>query len=764
MRHRWFVCLLLLGLVLSVTPSSAKVREIDPSADPDTTLEPAEVEKLGALQQFAFPALYSDVSPDDTALFVVTQRGMDIDLAFQNIADGTRIPIDPVALALGPLSEIRWRDGHFATWVSFDMDSGPVLVTADSTTGGIVTSTLTLPGFPVSLAPNSSRVLVALDPPSDESLHAAPRMTTRAIQRGPFKMELPSPFSVTVKRSPFASLGPTRFDADDGDMQVARVAVRLAMYDVLSGELLPLLDVPEGTGFLSQPAWSPDGNKLALVRTTVSNTGRGGNVLSADITQDTLGALAPDKNPLFKNNLVDVFNFATNDLRPGALAAAGGDGALFASAMWSPDSQTLLTQMLYPARLAGRNYPTYAYPDHSNVRFYDANFQQVGAFDRPELAAPTLTVPLWLSPDELLFNTVSGLSYRLYYYNRVSGEFRQVSRNDGTYYQVRASHQSRQLVYNFSSFQQPYELFRTGWDGGDPTPLTENNAEQAALNQVRADVVSFKLKKGATRTGYLIQPAGAAFPPKNAKIVVWQQGGPGLSMSNEWGGRVEQPFNLLPNFGISVLVVPLPGREGFGPQFYNDLANGRNFGQIDIDEQAEIVQHMIKRGYAGRNDVGITGCSYGGYFTSQSITRYPTLYAAANTQCTLLDLFVEWQFGFTPLVSYLEGRAPTVASSEYANDSPLYNAAKTRTPLLMFHGTRDFLPVRTAENFHDALAAAGTPVSLLKFRGEGHGLDLPDNQLTAAQAQIAWFRDYLGKPLPKRQSTKTATHPRRVSR
>ena len=29
-------------------------------------------------------------------------------------------------------------------------------------------------------------------------------------------------------------------------------------------------------------------------------------------------------------------------------------------------------------------------------------------------------------------------------------------------------------------------------------------------------------------------------------------------MTNEWGGNVEKPFNVLPNFGIAVLVLPLP--------------------------------------------------------------------------------------------------------------------------------------------------------------------------------------------------------------
>lgn len=343
----------------------------------------------------------------------------------------------------------------------------------------------------------------------------------------------------------------------------------------------------------------------------------------------------------------------------------------------------------------------------------------------------------------MIVDAAWGLSYRIFYYNRVSGEFRQVSSWDGTYYQLRATHQTRQLVYNYSAFPHPPELYRIGWDGAGLVALTALNADAARANQIRADLVSFPLANGAVRTGYLLQPAGAAFPPRNVPLIAWQQGGPGGTITNEWGGNVEMPFNLLPNFGMAVLVLPLPGREGYGPQFYNDLANGTNFGQIDVDEGAQAVEQLIAAGWTSRGRIGVTGCSYGGYFTSQSITRYPELYAAANTQCTLLDLFNEWQFGFTPFLSYLEGRAPTADPAEYARDSPLYNAGKVRAPTLIFDGTRDFLPYTLSSNLHDQINANGVPSDYLLFSGEGHGLARPNSQFTAGQAQISWFRRYL---------------------
>jgi dipeptidyl aminopeptidase/acylaminoacyl peptidase len=76
-------------------------------------------------------------------------------------------------------------------------------------------------------------------------------------------------------------------------------------------------------------------------------------------------------------------------------------------------------------------------------------------------------------------------------------------------------------------------------------------------------------------------------------------------------------------------------------------------------------------------------------------------------------------------------------------DSPIYNATKIRTPLLIFDGMFDFLPVTISGNLHDQVATSKTAVKFLKFIAEGHGLTRPNNQATAAQAQIAWFRQYL---------------------
>ncbi|MCC6457491.1 MAG: prolyl oligopeptidase family serine peptidase [Caldilineaceae bacterium] len=702
---------LLLGVIVFAALQHSLVRaeviEIDPSQPPASILPPAELEKLTVLQNTKELFLYSRVSSDDSVVVfgsaaLGSATGGEPEppqLGFLNITDGSLQPVNPAFLMTPPESEVVWRDAQTAVYLSKSQAGTAVLVSLDRTTGSVAASELSLPGAPISLAPGGARLIA----------------------------------EVAISES-----------------------ITLTAVDLTTGALEPLLAYPQG-GSPSSIAWSEDGNKLALVRTLVPPE----LALDPDqamelATQDVLGLLPLEENPFFQGNVVDVFDLANHEVHLSALKAAGGDGYLFQRVSWSPDGQTLLAKMVRPSQPEDRANPITFFPDRAHFRLYDANFVLLETVDRLEIEAAQTTQAFFASPDEVIFAAPNGPTFRLYSYQRTSGEFRRLPTAAGTFadapygYQILATHQSRQLIYNQSSFLQPPEIYRLGLDDGEPQALTAINAAAAAVNQIRVSEVSLRLSEKVTRTGYLLRPANILLAPQTTPLVLYQQGGPGGAMTNRWGATPDEPFSLLPNFGISVFFMPFFGREGLGPKFVDRLVQRRKFGAADIDEAAQAVQALVTMGYVERDQVGITGCSYGGYFTSQSLVLHPNLYAAANAQCSPLDLLQWWEGEGRLLVSYAEGRLPTESEWEYRRDSPLYQADDIRTPLLLFHGEDDFLPVATVKNFHDRIVAAGTPATLLVFQQEGHTLTHPTSRFLAAQSQIAWFRKYL---LPTSEST-----------
>ncbi len=761
--RKWGSLSLLLVLLLSLTlsPAEAALIPVNPG-QPTTISSKADAEKAARLQTYNQLASLSPISPDDQAFLAVTLVGTTLDFGFLNINDGSFTPIKFPARPLLPLVTPFWIDANNLVYLSVQ-GRDTVLVVANKQAGEIKTTKVTLPGFPVGFSPDGSKLLVL-------SLAKAATPKTEGFEEAVAVDPLKSPYDQKVRIRPSLNAGKpswkdgltaeerallATFEQSDEFLQFASVPLALDAVDFNTGKLINVFTIPAGVS-IPTITWSPDSSKLAMSRAfDVGRIGQysGGQRLTNLVVQDALGQLPPEKNPLLQGNSIDTFDFATNTPNVGLIKATdnGGTDQVYAFS-WSPDNQTLLVPALRPSRFQGRSYPSYLSPESSYIRFYEASGKLTKTLDIEEINTPPTVIgeynPVFVSQNEVMINIAKGSSNRIYYYNLASGEFRQLPIPDGNSGLMLPTNNSRQVVFLHSSFVQAPEMFRINFDGANLTQLTRINDKITATNKVRADAVSFTLANGQKRTGYLLQAADAEFPPKNVPLVVWQEGGPTVVMLNQWAANVENPFELLPNFGFAVLFVPLSGRYGFGPDFYKGLYNNDNYGKLDIDEMAEIVKQTVDRGYTSPGKIGITGCSYGGYFTSQSITRYPDLYAAANSQCTLADLFTEAQFDQTALIALVTGRTPTTDPDFYVKASPLFNAKKVKTPTLFFHGSNDFIPIETIVTFHDQILANGGSVNLMGFNREGHGLASRSNQLIAAQAQVNWFRQYLGVSAP----------------
>jgi dipeptidyl aminopeptidase/acylaminoacyl peptidase len=775
MAQRWSLALLVLVLLAGASPAIAQrqannILTVDTSEPPDDLLSPEEVERIDRLQnESVYPLPFSPVSPDDRAVFITSGEN----IGFLDIEDGSITPLSPesfgffVPLPLTGFSTFSWLDERTlgALGLNFEaqtVEEAFVKLRIDRETLKVSAEPVPLPANTsiVSVAPNIDNFLLVQIPPEEESEEEAPIVASVPVSGGaPGAERLERPLlPAAMQRRVDRALASNAFrrlvlqdQPSDEELEATVRTLDLLMFNRVSRELRYVTTLPEASSALGE-AWTRDSSQLAISFFGLADPDNersiyDGALFSEEIYRDVTGNLPPSANPILQNNntyLVDFVGGGTQVLRPSGTAPP-----LLGAEAWSTDNKTLLVKAWHPARIKGRTHPIYTpqFIERTSYRFYNLGLSEVGRLES-ELFAGGLNASAlaeFVSPDEVIFRAVKGTDRHPYYYNRVSGELRNMADRAGSYWNVFSTNRSRQLVFAHSSFTEPYDIYRMGWDGKGLARLTWLNEELRIFANLRQDKVTFTLRNGQQRTGMLIQPADAPFPPRNRPIIVWQEGGPGPAMLNTWLANVENPYALLPGMGYALLVTPLAGRPGYTTASFNALADGTNFGQIDIDEQAEIVRQMIQRGWTSQGKVGITGCSYGGYFTLQSITRYPDLYAAANPQCALVDTITEWTRGYGSLMPFYEGLPPYNATAEYRRDSPAYNVAAIKTPVLSFHGTDDFLPIVQNENLHLQLLNRGVPVRMLRFLGEGHGLADPANQLYAAQAQLAWFREYLAE-------------------
>jgi dipeptidyl aminopeptidase/acylaminoacyl peptidase len=784
--YRWLIAVLIFVVLAAAAPAQAQVPPrnnietvlpVREGQEQPFFLPSEEIELIKRLQRDpVYPLAITSVSPDDQAVLI--QLGES--LAFMNIEDGSTIEL-PLE-SFGPFIPLPFLANISFSWIDDRTLGSLALNLAAERVEDLFVAllidrvTLELSGFAVNLPPDFGLVNVSPDLtryflvrlPEDEltgeeGLHAATQTVQARLMRQPpglrseSQLTLPAHMQARLDRALRARpnlLDPIRLmqsDPTDGTVETTARTVDLFTYDARDGRVGYITTIPEATA-LFNAVWSPNSDKLAFSVFGIADPDRNrpffdGALLSEEIYRDVTGNLPPAENPWIRDNNTYVIDTLSGDvqlLRPDATATP----PILVPLDWAPDNQSLLIEAWEPTKLRGRRYPIYTlqFSSQSSLRFYDTNgMRLLSSLRLDQFAGPAFAsvVAEFVTPDEIIFRAAETTNRHPYYYNRRSGELRNLALNAGTYYNVFATNQSREIIYTFTSYTDPFDIYRIGWDRTGLTRLTWFNEEIRASLGLRQDPVSFRLRNGAVRSGVLIQRAGAPFPPRNVPIIHWQEGGPGPQLRNEWYSIAERPYALLPSFDFALLIVPATGEAGYDAATFSALADGSNFGSIDIDELAEVTRQAIARGWTSQGKIGFTGCSYGGYSVLQSIVRHPDLYAAANVQCGLVDLFTEWSRGYDALIPFYQGLPPFNNPAEYRADSPIYNVNRIRTPLLTFHGTEDFLPIVQNENLHLQLHNRGVPARMVKFVGEGHGLRDPANQLYAAQEMIRWFRTHL---------------------
>jgi dipeptidyl aminopeptidase/acylaminoacyl peptidase len=80
----------------------------------------------------------------------------------------------------------------------------------------------------------------------------------------------------------------------------------------------------------------------------------------------------------------------------------------------------------------------------------------------------------------------------------------------------------------------------------------------------------------------------------------------------------------------------------------------------------------------------------------------------------------------------------------YARTSPITYVRQARTPTLIQHGERDArVPIANAYELFQGLQDQGVDTRLVVYRGFGHGIDRPKEQLAAVWHNWQWFGKHL---------------------
>lgn len=259
----------------------------------------------------------------------------------------------------------------------------------------------------------------------------------------------------------------------------------------------------------------------------------------------------------------------------------------------------------------------------------------------------------------------------------------------------------------------------------------------------------YTARDGQEIEGLLILPtdyqAGQRYP-----LIVIVHGGPEGHYSNGWLSRYSEPAQVLAGKGYVVFLPNYRASTGYGYAFaiqgYKDPA-GKEF-----DDIADGIQHLIAKGLADPERVGLGGGSYGGYAAAWFSSYYTELVRAVVMFVGISNVISK--HGTTD-IPYEELYVHSGDSLEKVwqfqlERSPVFHAHKCRSAVLIAGGADDprVHPTQSMEYFRRLKMNGHKAVRLVQYPGEKHGNRKQPACIDLLYRTLQWYDWYVKDKKP----------------
>ena len=246
---------------------------------------------------------------------------------------------------------------------------------------------------------------------------------------------------------------------------------------------------------------------------------------------------------------------------------------------------------------------------------------------------------------------------------------------------------------------------------------------------------------GFSIQGWLMLPRDYD-PHKKYPMIVEVHGGPAAAETSSWSGRGGLGSAAFSALGYFVLMPNPRGSFGQGEAFTQ--ANRKDFGYGDLRDILAGVDTVLKKYPVDANRVGLTGWSYGGFMSMFAVTqthRFRAAVAGAGISDWLSyygeNSIDEWMIPYFGASVYDD---PAV----YAKSSAINYIKNVTTPTLAVVGDRDGeCPAPQSFEFWHALRDQHVTTELVVYPNEGHGFVNPEHRRDVLDRAVNWFAKYM---------------------
>lgn len=248
--------------------------------------------------------------------------------------------------------------------------------------------------------------------------------------------------------------------------------------------------------------------------------------------------------------------------------------------------------------------------------------------------------------------------------------------------------------------------------------------------------IHYKNGDGTEIEAFLYKPTGFD-PSMKYPMILHPHGGP----VSQYDYSFDYQAQLWAANGYLVLQPNPRGSSGYGQEFCYALF--AKWGVPDFEDVMAGVDYLIARGYADPEKLGIGGWSYGGILTNYVITK-STRFKAAVSGASEALYRANYGHDHYQLWWEVELGLPWENAEAWEAISPFNDVAKITTPTLWIGGAEDWnVPILNSEQMYQAMKRLGRETQLVVYPGEHHGIRRPTFQKDRFQRFISWFDKYI---------------------
>jgi dipeptidyl aminopeptidase/acylaminoacyl peptidase len=266
----------------------------------------------------------------------------------------------------------------------------------------------------------------------------------------------------------------------------------------------------------------------------------------------------------------------------------------------------------------------------------------------------------------------------------------------------------------------------------------------ALLREIDLSTLEYMPYTGAdswSMDGWIMKPRNFD-ASKKYPLIVEIHGGP----ATQYGYGFFHEMQLLTAEGYVVLFTNPRGSCGYGREF--SLAVRGAWGEKDSLDIMAGVDTLLQQGYIDEQRMGVTGGSYGGFMTNWLI-GHTDRFKVAITDRSVTNLasdFGSCDLGWTFADDELD-TTPWDDLDRYMRMSPITYVKNIHTPLLIIHSEQDLrCSIEQAEQLFASLKYLGREVLFVRFEGQSHGLSRgghPKLRVERLRHILGWFGKYL---------------------